>query len=188
IKVDVRVIAATSRDLKRLVDEGRFREDLYHRLSVFRLELPPLRARPEDLEDLLPPIIAEFNAKAGKQVRIIPPAVWEALRRHPWPGNVRELRNVVERCVLFADSAVFPGEWLQLGPPAPAARTPEVTLDGIFLPLDGSMALEDMDRHIIRTALERHGYNVLATARALGTTRETLRYRMQKYRLRPPQN
>ena len=97
---------------------------------------------------------------------------------------MRELRDVVERCVLFATGTVFPAEWLQLGAAAVSPQpSAEITSDQICLPLDGSMALEDMDRHIIQCALERHHYNVTATARALRTTRETLRYRIQKYGL-----
>lgn len=109
--------------------------------------------------------------------------------KHQWLGNIRELRNVVERCVLFADNEVFPVQWLQLGEPTESAPVPakaaeaRVEGDQLCIPLDGSMALEDMDRFIIKTALEMHDYNVTATARALGSTRETLRYRIQKYGL-----
>ncbi len=183
LQADVQVIAASNRDLEAAVREGGFRGDLYHRLNVFRLELPPLRERKQDLEDLVPVFVAEFNAKARKQVKVIPTPVWERLQAHHWPGNVRELRNVVERCVLFAEGDVFPKEWLQLQA-TPQAQQPTVEDGWLRLPLDGGMALEDMDRYIIKSALERHGYNVLATARALGTTRETLRYRIQKYGLK----
>ncbi|RCX31917.1 sigma-54-dependent transcriptional regulator [Thioalbus denitrificans] len=187
ISVDLQILAATNRDLETMVAEGDFRNDLYHRLSVFRLELPPLRSRKADLEDLVPLFVAEFNAKSGRRVRNFPDPLWERLRAHDWPGNVRELRNVVERCVLFSDGEEFPLEWLQLGSPAGAvaALPAGAGSEGVFLPLDGSMAIEDMDRHIIRTALEKHDFNVSATARALGTTRETLRYRVQKYHLLP---
>ena len=142
--------------------------------------------RKEDLDDLVPLFVAEYNAKAGKSVRVIPDGVWRHLRAHDWPGNVRELRNVVERCVLFSEGDVFPEQWLQLGgrDPNAADNAPEVEGNRISLPLDGSMALEDMDAYIIRTALERSSYNVTAAARALGTTRETLRYRIQKYGLK----
>ncbi|CAL1241768.1 sigma-54-dependent transcriptional regulator [Candidatus Methylocalor cossyra] len=185
ISVDVQILAASHRDLEAMVRAGEFRSDLYHRLSVFKLTLPPLREVKEDLEELVPLFVAELNAKAAKQVRIIPEAVWKALRDYDWPGNVRELRNVVERCVLFADGPVFPIQWLQLPgsrPQAPA--TPQENRDGLFIPLDGSMDLDDMDRYIIETTLNRHQGNVTAAARALGTTRETLRYRIRKYGLR----
>lgn len=182
IAVDVQIIAASHRDLEKMVQDGEFRADLYHRLSVFRFTLPPLRESKEDLDDLVPLFVAEFNAKAGKQVSVIPDDVWEKLRAHHWPGNVRELRNVIERCVLFADGPMLSSLWLQL--PGQATPTPvQAGSDGIFLPLDGSMALDDMDCHIIKIALERAGHNLAATARALGTTRETLRYRVRKYGL-----
>ncbi len=190
IKVDLQILAATNRNLITLVEQGGFRSDLYHRLNVFRVELPPLRERKEDLEDLVPLFVAEYNAKAGRRVKIIPSAVWQRFQAHDWPGNIRELRNIVERCVLFADNDVFPIQWLQIAEPAgktapekPAPVGANVEGDWISIPLDGSMALEDMDRFIIKTTLERHGYNVTATARALGSTRETLRYRIQKYGL-----
>lgn len=192
VAVDLRVIAATNRDLDQWVREGRFRGDLYHRLGVFRLELPPLRTRIEDLSQLVPLFVDEFNAKAGKSVRHIPLAVWERLRAHAWPGNVRELRNVVERCVLLAEDETFPEHWLQLqaGPPAAgetadsAPVSAEPTGPGLWLPLDGSVSLDDMESYIITRALERAGGNVMAAARLLGTTRQTLRYRIQKFGLR----
>lgn len=190
--VDVQLIAASNRDLTQAVRDGLFREDLYHRLSVFHLELPPLRERIEDLDVLVPRFIAEFNAKAGRHVSTVPDTAWEQLRSHPWPGNVRELRNVIERCVLFAHGNELPLQWLQLGtgdairraPDAPTGPTPATTPaapDHISLPMDGSLTLDEMDREIILAALERNRHNVAATARALGTTRDTLRYRIRKY-------
>ena len=188
IQVDVQIIAATHRNLQQRVEQGSFREDLYHRLSVFQLELPALRERLDDIQDLVWPLVHEFNLKANRRVRHIPPEVWQRLRQHHWPGNVRELRNVVERCVLLAEDERFPLEWLQLGKsheaePAPVMKA-EVQGDALVLPLDGSMALDEMEKHIIEMALTRHGNNVVATARALGTTRETLRYRLQKYHIK----
>ncbi len=185
IQVSVQVIAASNRDLERQVREGGFRSDLYHRLTVFRMELPPLRQRLEDLEDLLPAMVAEFNAVAGRHVKVIPEAVYRTMRSYDWPGNVRELRNAVERAVLLADGDVFPEQWLQLGGTlAREPSTPSVEGNRLIIPLDGSMALDEMDSYIIQTALEKSDYNVTAAARALGTTRETLRYRIQKYQLR----
>jgi two-component system response regulator AtoC len=184
IAVEVQVLAASNRDLESLVREGTFRSDLYHRLSVFRLHLPPLRERKQDIEELVPLFVAEFNAKAVRSVKVVPERVWQRLRAHDWPGNVRELRNVVERCVLFSDGTYFPEQWLQLGTAESlATNVPAAGGDYLALPFDGSMALDEMDRYIIKTALERNGHNVTATARTLGTTRETLRYRIQKYGL-----
>jgi DNA-binding NtrC family response regulator len=185
IMVDLQILAASHRDLETMVREGSFRSDLFHRLSVFKLNLPPLREVKEDLDELVPLFIAEINSKAGKQVKIVPDKAWAELRAYSWPGNVRELRNAVERCVLFADGPLFPTQWLQLqGSPARSAAEAGETADGIFIPLDGSMDLDDMDRYIIETTLNRHLGNVTASARALGTTRETLRYRVRKYGLK----
>ncbi|PPK76453.1 DNA-binding NtrC family response regulator [Methylobacter tundripaludum] len=182
IQVDVQIVAASNRDLEKMAQDGSFRADLYHRLSVFKLILPPLREAVEDLDELVPLFVAEYNAKAGRQVKDIPDAVWSKLKAHYWPGNVRELRNVIERCVLFSDGSTFPGQWLQLpGQPSVEALQTE---QGIWLPLDGSMALDDMDCFIIKTALERADNNLTAAARALGATRETLRYRVRKYNLK----
>ena len=184
ITVDLQVIAASNVDLQERVRKSRFRADLYHRLSVFEIALPPLRERKQDLQDLVPLFVDEFNIKAGKRVRQVPDSVWRQLDAHTWPGNVRELRNVVERCVLLSSGSELPAQWLQLGPATPAASGGPLTFeDRVCLPLDGSMALEDMDRHIIKTALDRNRHNVTATARVLGTTRETLRYRINKYGL-----
>ena len=199
INVDVQIVAASNRDLEQMTRQGGFRTDLYHRLNVFRVNLPPLREAVEDLDELVPLFVAEYNAKAGRHVKDIPDAVWDKLKAHYWPGNVRELRNVIERCVLFAEGPTFPGLWLQL----PGQQSPNASMErdqkpgdshshaqakaneeGIYLPLDGSMALDDMDRFIIKTALERADNNLTAAARALGATRETLRYRVKKYNLK----
>jgi DNA-binding NtrC family response regulator len=196
ISVDVQIVAASNRDLEQMAQAGSFRTDLYHRLSVFRVILPPLREAVEDLDELVPLFVAEYNAKAGRQVKDIPDEVWDKLKTHYWPGNVRELRNVIERCVLFSDGATFPGQWLQLpgkhthtglleqGYKVDTRSQAEAGEQGIYLPLDGNMALDDMDRFIIKTALERADNNLTAAARALGATRETLRYRVRKYNLK----
>ena len=186
ISVDIQIIAASHRDLEKMIAEGDFRSDLYHRLSVFKIFLPSLREAKQDLEELVPQFVAEYNAKAGRKVSKISPSVWEKLKRHDWPGNVRELRNVIERCVLFAEDAEFPEQWLQLreSKSVSATQSDDGNKEFLRLPLDGSMALDDMDCFIIKTALERAGHNLTAAARDLGTTRETLRYRVRKYQLK----
>lgn len=182
IEVDVQFVASSNRNLRAEADAGRFRPDLYHRLSVFTLDIPSLRVRIEDVEDLVPMFVAEFNAKAGKTVRVFPDALWTRLREHAWPGNVRELRNVVERCVLFSEDDVFPLRWLNLSA-GEEERPPEPRPGVVSFAIDGSVTLEEMDREIIRAALVRSGHNATAAARLLGTTRETMRYRIQKYSL-----
>jgi DNA-binding NtrC family response regulator len=181
IPVDIHIIAATNRNPQELVAEKAFRADLYHRLSVFQLELPPLRARKADIEGLVDSLIREFNAVAGKRVKRVPDAVHRILTGYDWPGNVRELRNVIERSVLLSTGEELPAEWLQIGPsaslPLPASG------DVVSVPLDGSMSFDAIEKLIIQAALQRDGYNVMAAARRLGVTRETLRYRMARHGL-----
>jgi len=187
IQVDVQVLAATNQDIEKQIRRGEFRADLYHRLSVFRLELPPLRARIADIRELVPLFVAEYNAIAGRKVSEVPDEVWQHLESYHWPGNVRELRNVVERCVLFAIDHRFPVGWLQLGSAVPAAGTEMeagVAAGRISLPLDGSMGLDDMVGQIIEAMLMRHGNNVAETSRVLKTTREKIRYRIEKYNIK----
>lgn len=181
IPVDVQIIAATNRNLRELIAEKAFREDLYHRLGVFQLELPPLRARKADLDELIEELIREFNAVSGKRVRRVPEAARKLLDAYDWPGNVRELRNVMERSVLLSTGEDLPTEWLQIRPSDPVA-VPE-SGDFLRLPMDGSMSFEAMEKLIIRTALQRDGNNVMAAARRLGVSRETLRYRMARHEL-----
>ncbi len=196
--VDVCVFAASNRDLPVLVRAGAFRQDLFHRLAVVTVDLPPLRDRLEDLELLTWRFVSEFNARSGKRVTRVPDSVWARMRAYSWPGNVRELRNVVERCVLLADSEVFPEQWLRLAedavpsssartgeaatPPEPArASTGRPVDEAAAIALAGSAGLEEVEESLIRAALERRDGNVTAAARDLGITRQTLRYRMSKY-------
>jgi DNA-binding NtrC family response regulator len=185
IDIDVQILAASNRNLSQRVREGAFRSDLYHRITVFTLELPPLRSRKEDLRDLVPLFVAEFNAKAGKSVRVVPDAVWDALYAHDWPGNVRELRNAVERCVLLADSSTLAARWLQLEPALAAALpAPQLQPHDLVLHMDGRTTLDEMEKQIIAAALERSDFNVTGAARLLGTSRETVRYRVSKHALK----
>ncbi|MGR9047026.1 MAG: sigma 54-interacting transcriptional regulator, partial [Gammaproteobacteria bacterium] len=184
ITVDIQIIAATNQDLMEKVQSGEFRRDLYHRLSIINLHIPPLRERPGDLPELVSQFVAECNAKSGKNVKIIPETVWKKLEAYHWPGNIRELHNVIERCILLADSNIFPEQWLQLPNMQPETPQARIHQDGIFIPLDGSLSLQDMEKHIIQEALNRSNQNVTAAARMLGATRETLRYRVQKYNLK----
>ena len=183
IEIDVQVFAASNRDLLETVKAGDFRQDLYHRLSVFSLELPPLRHRLGDLEDLVPAFVAEFSALSGKRVSQIPDAAWDRFKGYSWPGNVRELRNVLERSVLLSNSTTLPLKWLQL--PREEEESPDPSLPdeaaALHFPLDGTLSLEEMEAQVIREALKRSGLNVTAAARLLGVSRQTLRYRIDKH-------
>ncbi|WGZ93161.1 MAG: sigma-54 dependent transcriptional regulator [Candidatus Thiothrix putei] len=214
LAVDIQVIAATNRNLPAEISAGNFRADLYHRLSVFEIRLPALHERRGDLRELVPVFIAEFNAKSGRKVSQVAPRIWALLEQHAWPGNVRELRNVLERCVLLATSQQLPEQWLQLqpaplpetvadavpatpapiapaspplAPPAPVAiSASDGAADGerLCFPLDGSMGLDDMVGEIISKMLDKHSGNVMEVARVLNTTREKIRYRIEKFQLR----
>lgn len=184
INVDVQIIAATNLDLVEKVADGAFRRDLYHRLNVINIRVPALRERKQDLEQLVPLFIADCNRKSAKTVTHIPEAAWQIIKAYDWPGNIRELRNVLERCVLLAESQSLPAEWLQLQMPANSKSSAKVNQEGVFIPLDGSLSLHEMEKFIIQEVLNRTDANVTAAARMLGTTRETLRYRVQKYHLK----
>ncbi len=188
IEVDIQIIAATNRNLQDDINNGSFRADLYHRLSVFELRLPGLRERLQDLHELVPEIIAEFNLKAGKNVSEITPRVWTMLEHYQWPGNVRELRNVLERCVILSTSSVLPEQWLQLqaNTETTAANNCHEHSGDICFPADGTMGLDEMTSEIVRTMLDKYDNNVSEVARILKTTREKIRYRVEKYQLRKP--
>ncbi|WP_417805327.1 sigma-54-dependent transcriptional regulator [Thalassospira lucentensis] len=208
ISVNIQLIAASNRDLRGASDRGEFRSDLYHRISVFELSLPSLHDRKDDIKLIVESLMSEFSRRIGKNVHILPDDVLDRLCAYRWPGNVRELRNVIERSVMLATGPELTAEWLGLpgcpastpsAPSAPSPMAPSVASrapsaradaasatdeeDVIKLPLDGSLTLEGMEEQIIRTALERQNYNVMGAVRILGTTRETLRYRIRKYNL-----
>lgn len=198
VGIDVQVVVASNKDLEQAVKEGSFLSDLYRHLNNFNVYLPTLRSRMEDMIEMVFNFVAEFNQKTGRKVEIVPGDAWKMLFSHRWPGNVRELRNVIERCVLFSESHVFPSKWLMLNDDKKSESSTEnssSTATGmekkmntfseneIVMNLDGSMSLDEMDKKIIAAALEKHRYNVTAAARLLRTTRETLRYRIRKYGL-----
>jgi DNA-binding NtrC family response regulator len=175
IEVNARVIAATNRALDDDVRAGRFRQDLFYRLSVIGLEVPPLRERLEDLPALVTLYLEYFNREFKKNVRRASEAALERLAQHRWPGNVRELRNVIERAMLFVRSDVLESE--DLGGSAAG------DLGG-----EGDMAVQDLDlarmeRRLILEALERTGWNRTYAAQLLGLNRDQIRYRIEKLKL-----
>jgi len=175
-KVDVRIVAATHRPLDQLVREGRFRADLYFRLRVVQLELPPLRERGQDILLLARHFIAHHAARYGRPAPALSADAEQALLAHAWPGNVRELRNLLEQAVLLAQGSTLGVEDLGLRdePAAPAS--------GGAAPLAGR-TLPAMEREALAQALARNGWNVSRAARELGISRDTLRYRIDKHGL-----
>jgi DNA-binding NtrC family response regulator len=180
ILVDVRVVAATNRKLETEVKEGRFREDLYYRLNVLPIELPPLRARSGDLPLLINYYVDAYNREFRKRVRGVEPNAMDALKTYGWPGNVRELRNVVERAMLLAD-----GQTLTLGDfPVASASYARLT-EQVDLPAAG-IDLEQLERSLVVQALERSGWNQTKAAGMLGLNRDQIRYRVEKFKLEKP--
>jgi DNA-binding NtrC family response regulator len=176
IRVDVRVIAATNRDLEKEVKEGTFREDLSYRLQVMPVVLPSLRERRGDVELLAKFYITRFNAEFRKHVRGVSAAAQELLDRYTWPGNVRELRNAIERAMLLADRP-------QLEPQDFTTLTRTVSAAQFALPAEG-VNLEEVERQLVVQALERANHNQTRAAELLGLNRDQVRYRMEKFGLR----
>jgi two-component system response regulator AtoC len=176
IRVDARVIAATNRDLEEAVREGKFREDLYYRLNVMQIRIPPLREHASDVPSLVTFYLDIFNREFRKQVRGATDEAMTQLRSYRWPGNIRELRNAVERAMLLAD-----GEWLALEhfPMSGSRRAPA---QGFELPEDG-ISLESVERALVVQALTRTAWNQTKAAALLGLNRDQIRYRVEKFGL-----
>ena len=175
IRVDVRVIAATNRDLETAVAAGAFREDLFYRLQVLPIVLPPLRERASDIALLATYYIGRYNAEFRKRVRGLTPEALTLLEQHRWPGNVRELRNVIERAMLLLDA-----EWI--GPEALVSIAPTGSSLLFRLPTDG-VNLEDVERQLLLQALERAAGNQTQAGLLLGINRDQVRYRIEKFGL-----
>ncbi len=176
VRCDVRVVAATNRDLVRLVAEGGFREDLYYRLNVVPVVLPPLRERREDVPMLARHLLERAAQRHGIDVAPLPPAVLRRLMEYDWPGNVRELANVTERLVLLAEEGEVNADDLpqEVREPSGADGCP------FRLPA-GGIHWEDVERGLLEQALERSGGNRAAAARLLGLSYKTLLYRLEKH-------
>jgi two-component system, NtrC family, response regulator HydG len=183
VSADVRLVSATNRDLARMVAEGRFREDLYYRLNVVPVRLPPLRERPGDVEELASHFLARVAPRIGRKVTGFAPEALALLRRHAWPGNVRELENVVEQALVFAEGDLVRPEDLPEGlrraAPSPALPVPSG---------DRSLTdiLEDLEEQLILAAYERAKGVKAETARLLGIKPSALYYKLEKYGIVKP--
>jgi DNA-binding NtrC family response regulator len=171
--IDVRVVAATNQDLRRALEEGTFREDLYYRLNVVPMDIPPLRARKEDIPYLAKHFVTKLAPESGTKATSITEAAIDKLLQYEWPGNVRELENVIERSLVMA-----PGEKLD---------APDIRLDMTLRPrqaaagdfsLPNGMSLDQYEQEIIKQALKKADGNKSQAARLLGLTRNALRYRL----------
>ncbi len=181
IPVDVRVVSATNRDLEAMMKAGQFREDLFYRLNVIPVILPPLRERPSDVPALVASFLEKANAAHGTAVASIEPAALDLLVRSPWPGNVRQLESVVERAVLLCEGNTIRPDDLPLEirlSTAPSARP-----YGFEIPADG-IDIEEFERQLIVQAMEKSGWIIARAARLLGLTYRTLQYRLEKFGIR----
>jgi two-component system, NtrC family, response regulator AtoC len=179
IKVDVRVVAATNRNLEEQVRTGQFREDLYYRLNVLPIVLPALRTHLDDVPALVTFYVDLFNREFRKSIRGASPDALRELRAYGWPGNIREVRNAVERAMLLTE-----GPWLEpLDFPVLAAR--RQAAHGIGLPAEG-VDLEQLEKSLVVQALERSGHNQTKAAALLGLNRDQIRYRIEKFGLMKP--
>ncbi len=170
--MDVRIIAATNRDLEKMESEASFRSDLLYRLNVFPIIIPPLRERKDDIAE----IGAAFLESKGCPMARIERGVWEKLMSYSWPGNVRELRNILERATILAGGDPISPSHIMITEERPAAEARDI-LEGIV----GRISLPEVERSLLRLALDKAGGNKSRAAEMLGITRRTLYSRMEKH-------
>jgi two-component system response regulator AtoC len=185
VKIDVRVVSSTNRDLAASIQEGRFREDLYYRLNVFHIHLPPLRERGEDIAHLAQFFLGEFGREMGKGMLSLGPDAPAVLQGYPWPGNVRELRNLMERAAVLGTGPQIHAAMVRLLLPPAAAEhaateeTPAPATDSLQL----EPAVEELERKLILRALGVANDNKAEAARLLGVSERTLWYKLKRYTL-----
>jgi PAS domain S-box-containing protein len=182
INLDLRVVAATNKNLREAVKEGAFRQDLYFRLNVIQISIPPLRERVEDIPPLTAFFIEHYNRKFKRNIEGVTDGAARLLESHDWPGNVRELRNAIERAMILEESGFITPASLPI-----AISRPEndlaMAVTAAEVPSDG-LSLEDNERSLLVRALEKTSGNQTQAARLLRVTRDTLRYKMKKFNLR----
>ncbi|SMC25271.1 two component, sigma54 specific, transcriptional regulator, Fis family [Desulfacinum hydrothermale DSM 13146] len=182
--VDVRIVAATNSDLHRAVQEKRFREDLYYRLNIFPIQLPPLRSRPADIEALAKFFLSQYAQKFGRRFARITPEAQDLFRRYSWPGNVRELKNVIGRICIMHDGQALDVDMVPREIAASVgsqALSREGGFDGVQATIDLEAEVERFTRKLLEEALARSGGNISQAAKLLGIPRGTLRYKLEKY-------
>jgi DNA-binding NtrC family response regulator len=175
VHVDVRIVAATDKIVEELIRAGRFKEELFFRLNVVRLRLPPLRERPEDIPLLVRAFLEEAGASTGRRVRDLSPRAWQLVKAYPWPGNVRDLRNAVERAVIAATGPLILPRDL---PPRLRRATPPPRM----LPIPIGLTLGEVERTLILSTLEYCHGNRTRAARVLGIGRRTLQKKLKAAR------
>jgi transcriptional regulator with PAS, ATPase and Fis domain len=183
IQLDLRVVAATNKNLREAVKEGAFRQDLYFRLNVIQILIPPLRDRAEDIVPLTRFFIEHYNRKFKRNIEGVTEAAAKLLLYHDWPGNVRELRNAIERAMILEESSLITPASMPIAISRPDGDAPGEEAVAPAIPADG-LSLEDNERSLLVRALEKTNGNQTQAARLLRVTRDTLRYKMKKFNLR----
>jgi transcriptional regulator with PAS, ATPase and Fis domain len=177
IKVDVRVIAATNRDLETMVKDGRFREDLYYRLNIIPIVIPPLRNRRDDIPPLVDFFVAKHSASSNRQIQGLTASARNLVMSYSWPGNVRQLESAIERAILLCEGSEIQVEDL------PVEIRQEGTSASAFnfkLPPEG-ISFEEVERSLITQAMEQTNWNITRAAKLLGLSFRTLQYRLEKF-------
>ena len=185
LKIDVRVIAATNRDLRAMVQDGRFRDDLYYRINVLSIDVPPLRERRDDIPVLIEYFLKKHTRNTSRLIKGLAPDARRMMLDYAWPGNVRQLESAIERAILLAEGdhvtvEDLPLEVRQESRPAAAGEA------GFKLPQEG-VSFEDVERDLILQAMERTDYNITKAAKLLGLTFRTLQYRLEKFGIKRPE-
>src|SRR5918992_711576 len=178
IKIDVRVVAATNRDLRAMVQDGRFRDDLYYRINVLSIDVPPLRERRDDIPILMDFFLKKHTRNTSRLIRGLTPDARKVMLDYAWPGNVRQLESAIERAILLAEADYITVEDLPLE--VRQETRPAAEGAGFKLPVDG-VNFEDVERNLILQAMERTDYNITKAAKLLGLTFRTLQYRLEKF-------
>src|SRR5918997_428044 len=182
IKIDVRVVAATNRDLRAMAQDGRFRDDLYYRIDVLSVDVPPLRSRREDIPVLMDFFLRKHTRNTSRLIRGLTPDARKVMLDYAWPGNVRQLESAIERAILLAENDYITVEDLPL---EVRQESRPVAESGFKLPAEG-VNFEDVERNLIVQAMERTDYNITKAAKLLGLTFRTLQYRLEKFGIKRP--
>ncbi len=183
IPVDIRIIAATNCDLKQSIDDKTFREDLYYRLKVFQIDIPPLRKHKGDIPDLIHFFISQFNFQFGKNIKDVTNETTVLMQKYQWPGNIRELRNVMERAIILENTDEIQVKSLPGEISNSINSKPEVEGDYIIDIPEHGFSLEEMEKQVIQQALQKAMFNQTKASQLLGISRDTLRYKKKKHNL-----
>ncbi len=182
LSVDVKIIAATNRDIEKAVAEKTFREDLYYRLKIFQVDLPPLRERPEDIPAIIDYYLQVFNKQFGKKIKGVTPKAMKILNTYSWPGNVRELKNILERAVILEDTPYLDVDCFPLRPLNKNASSTTVERIASIV-VENQIPFNTLEKEVISAALEAAGKNKTAAARLLSISRDVLRSKINRHKI-----